>query len=107
MKDDFIIYRDQGHALNVIDPRKISHTDDLSPIMKIAGDVMTAGYQGVVVDECQLPNGAYLQALNVDLETHEGEFVNFLCKVDPAELPSSEVILRTIKRAYATEGEEF
>lgn len=106
MKDDFIFYRDEGDALHAIDLRKISHTDDLIPIMKIAGDVMKAGYKGVVVDECQITTGAFFQALNVDIETHEGEIVNFLCTVDPAELPSSEVILRTIKCAYKTQGEE-
>lgn len=100
MKSSILYYLDHSGTLNVIDSTSLSHTDDLSPIMNIAVAVISAGYQGVVIDQHRMENGRYFQALNTNIETPEGRILACLCDLDSSDLPSPEEVLRMIRQAY-------
>ncbi len=100
MIDSILIYRDLGDTLYVIDPDTLPQTNDLKPIMYIVAAVINAGYDGVHVDEKQLSDGRYFQAVNVNLATPEGQLISDLNGVPEEELPTPQSLVDKIRVLY-------
>lgn len=103
MTNSIMLYLDRSETIQVIDSDSLPHTDDLSPIMWIGIAVINAGYKGVIIDEQQMANGRYFQALNTNYATPEGRVIAALCGLDPAMLPTPKEVLEIIRYAYDIE----
>ena len=100
MSDSLLFYLDRSDTAHVVDSTSLPHTDDLSPIVKIAVAVLNAGYEGLILDEHPMANGRYFQAINVNLATPEGRTLKKLEDVPPSMLPSPEEVLKIIRNEY-------
>lgn len=102
MSDSLVFYWDRADNLNLIDPDVIPHSDDRHPVLAIVVDVINAGYDGVVIDEQQLSNGRYFQALNVNLATPEGRIISAIQSSFEAgqAIPSPREVVEAINHAY-------
>ena len=106
MGDRLVFYWDRADTLNLIDPDAIPHFDGLHPVLDIVIDVINAGYEGVVIDEQRLSNGRYIQALNVNLATPEGQIISAIrssFKAD-GDLPAVSEVLQQIKNEDDAKG---
>ena len=50
MSDSLVFVHSRSNELHIVDPDAIPHSDDLSPIMHLAGEVIKAGHKGVAID---------------------------------------------------------
>jgi len=108
-KVDTIFYTDKSGKLHLIDSEALDKTNeklnlDLHPVLNVVMEILQAGYAGVVVDEMELPNGKYFQAINTDMASPEGRIVNKLISDfdDTKQFPEATEILEQIKKAYGT-----
>lgn len=102
MSDSLVFVHSRSNELHIVDPDAIPHSDDLSPIMQLAGEVIKAGHKGVAIDELKLKNGRYLYSLEVDLTSPEGLVIQKLSTALDAgrPLPNSPTVLEAIRRIY-------
>jgi hypothetical protein len=96
----------RDNTITVFDPSTLPHTDELIPLLVIAVDVISLGYQGVQIDEMQLSNGRFIHAMEVNLRTPEGQIMQDVAKqIEHGEQPpSSADVLLMIKNASTQAG---
>ena len=104
MSDSILFYLDRSESLQVIDPDTLSHSDDLTPLTHIILAVVNAGYGGVIMDEERLANGRYFQALNVNLDTPEGNVIKDLQGVPENALPTPQAVIEIIRGLHEQYG---
>ena len=102
MSDSLLFVHSRSNDLHIVDPDAIPHSDDLSPIMQLAGEVIKAGYEGVAIDELKLKNGRYVYSLEGDLATPEGVVMQKLSNAleQGRPLPNAATVLEAIRRIY-------
>ena len=102
MSDSLLFVHSRSNDLHIVDPDAIPHSDDLSPIMQLAGEVIKAGYEGVAIDELKLKNGRYVYSLEVNLSTPEGVVIQKLSTAldEGRPLPNTPTVLEAIRRIY-------
>ena len=109
MSDSLVFVHSRSNELYIVDPQAIPHSDDLSPIMQLAGKVIKAGYEGVAIDELQRQNGKFVLSMEVDLATPEGVVMQKLSTAleEGRPLPNAATVLEAIRRIYEKcEGQE-
>jgi hypothetical protein len=102
MSDSFLFVHSRSNDLHIVDPDAIPHSDNLSPIMQLAGEVIKAGHEGVAIDELKLINGRYVYSLEVNLATPEGVVIQKLSTAleEGRPLPNAPTVLEAIRRIY-------
>jgi hypothetical protein len=102
MNKTIMFYQDLSGTLHVLDPEALPQTEQLSPILEIATAVIRTGLKGVRVDQQQMANGRYLLAMDVNIETLEGQILQRLGELQAAGqvLPSARAVLSMISQAY-------
>jgi hypothetical protein len=102
MSDSLLFVHSRSNDLHIVDPQAIPHSDDLSPIMQLAGGVIKAGYEGVAIDELKLKNGRYVYSLEVNLSTPEGVVIQKLSTAldEGRPLPNAPTVLEAIRLIY-------
>ena len=102
MSDSLLLVHSRSNELHILDPDAIPHSDDLSPIMQLAAEVIKAGYEGVAIDELKLKNGRYVYSLEADLASPEGLVIQKLTAAvdEGCPLPSAPTVLEVIRRIY-------
>jgi hypothetical protein len=102
MSDSLLLVHSRSNDLHIVDSDAIPHSDDLSPIMQLAGEVIKAGHAGVAVDELKLQNGRYVYSLEVNLATPEGVVIQKLTTAldEGRPLPNAPTVLEAIRRIY-------
>lgn len=109
MSDSLVFVRSRSNELHIVDPEAIPHSDELSPLLQLAVDVIKAGYKGVAIDELKLKNGRYVYSLEGDLATPEGAVMQKLSMAldEGRPLPNAATVLEAIRRIYERrEGQE-
>lgn len=108
MNDSVIFYWDRGNGLHIVESDDLPHFDNEPPLLGYAAALMNAGFQGVAVDQKRLANGRYLQALNVDTASPEGQMMQALHERHQAgfQLPLPEVVVQVVRDEYARRAEE-
>jgi hypothetical protein len=86
----------------MVDPDAIPHSDDLSPLLKLAVEVINKGYRGVAVDELKLKDGRFFQSMDADISTPEGKVIQKLAMAldEGRPLPDTPIVLEAIQRIY-------
>ena len=104
MSDSLLLVHSRSNNLHIVDPDGIPHSDDPSPLMLLAVDIIKAGYEGVAVDEIRLKNGRFVHSLEVNLATPEGLVMQKLSTAltEGRPLPSLPTVLEAIRRIYKT-----
>ena len=102
MSDSLLLLHSRSNDLHIVDSDAIPNSDDLSPIMQLAGEVIKAGHEGVAVDELKLQNGRYVYSLEVNLATPEGVVIQELSTAldEGRPLPNAATVLEAIRRIY-------
>ena len=102
MSDSLLFVHSRSNDLHIVDPDAIPHSDDLSPIMQLAGEVIKAGYEGVAIDELQRQNGKFVLSMEVDLATPEGVVMQKLSTAleEGRPLPNAATVLEAIRHIY-------
>jgi hypothetical protein len=102
MSNSLVLVHSRSNELHVFEPDAIPHTDDLSPLMHLAAEVIKAGYSGVAVDELRLQNGRFVLSMDVDLESPEGLVMRRLSLAldEGRPLPNAPTVLEAIRRIY-------
>jgi len=102
MSDSLLFVHSRSNDLHIVDPDAIPHSDDLSPIMQLAIEVIKAGYKGIAIDELKLKNGRFVYALEGDIATPEGVVIQKLSTAldDGRPLPNAATVLEAIRRIY-------
>jgi hypothetical protein len=102
MNSSVIFYQDLSGIVRVVDPDALACSEELSPLMELAAAVILTGLKGVRVDEQRRPNGTYLQAVDLDTATPEGQVFERLFQLHAVgrSLPSASVVLEMIATAY-------
>lgn len=102
MSDSLVFVHSRSNELHIVDPEAIPHSDELSPLLQLAVDVINAGHKGVAIDELKLKNGRFVYSLEGDIATPEGAVMqklsNELEKGRP--LPTAATVLEAIRRIY-------
>lgn len=109
MSDSLVLVLSRSNDLHMVDPDAIPHSDDLSPLIKLAVAVINKGYRGVAIDELKLKNGRYVYSLEGDLATPEGAVMQKLSTAldEGRPLPNAATVLEAIRRIYERrEGQE-
>jgi hypothetical protein len=103
--ESLIFHLSRSGELRIFEPSAIPHFDDPVPLMAIAVAVLSAGYQGIAIDERRLANGRYCQCLEVDLSTPEGKFLQELSRVHDrgGPMPRVQTVLDALTHAYAVQ----
>lgn len=102
MSDSVVLYHDRNDNLQIIDPDCVPHSDNINPLQQLAIDIINAGYDGIVVDEIQLQDGRYFQAISANLDTPEGRIFTNLSEdyQNEISLPSASSVLTQILESY-------
>jgi hypothetical protein len=102
MSDSLVFVHSRTNDLHIVDPDAIPHSDNLSPIMQLAGEVIKAGYEGVAIDELKLKNGRFVYSLEGDIATPEGAVMRKLSTAldEGRPLPNAPTVLEAIRRIY-------
>ena len=102
MSDSLLFVNSRSNDLHIVDLDAIPHSDDLSPIMQLAGEVIKAGYEGIAIDELKLKNGRYVYSLEVNLSTPDGVVIQKLSTAldEDRPLPNAPTVLEAIRRIY-------
>ena len=102
MSDSLVFVHSRSKELHIVDPDAIPRSDNLSPIMQLAGEVIKAGHEGVAIDELKLINGRYVYSLEVNLATPEGIVIQKLSTAldEGRPLPNTTTVLEAIRRIY-------
>jgi hypothetical protein len=102
MSDSLVFIHSRSNDLHIVDPDAIPHSDKLSPIMQLAGEVIKAGHEGIAIDELKLKNGRYVYSLEVNLATPEGLVMRKLqlALENGRPLPDVPTVLEAIRRIY-------
>ena len=104
MSDSILLVHSRSNDLHIVDPDGIPHSDDPSPLMLFAVELIKAGYEGVAVDEIRLKNGRFVHSLEVNLATPEGVVMRKLSTAlnEGRPLPDLPTVLEAIRRIYKT-----
>ena len=102
MSDSLLFVHSRSNELQIFDTDAIPHTDELSPLIQLAVEVINAGYTGVAIDELELKNGRFVQSLEVDLATPEGMVIQKLSTTleEGRMLPLAPIVLEAIRCIY-------
>jgi hypothetical protein len=102
MSDSLVFVLNRSNRLHIVDPDAIPHSDELSPLLQLAVDVIKARHKGVAIDELKLKNGRYVYSLEGDLATPEGEVMQKLSTAldEGRPLPNAPTVLEAIRRIY-------
>jgi hypothetical protein len=102
MSDSLVFVHSRSNDLHIVHPDAIPHSDDLSPLVQLAIDVIKAGHKGVAIDELKLKNGRYVHSLESDIATPEGAVMLKLSTTldDGRPLPNAAIVLEAIRRIY-------
>lgn len=102
MSDSLVFVHSRSNELHIVDPAAIPHSDDLSPLLQLAVEVIKAGHKGVAIDELKLKNGRYVYSLESDIATPEGSVMQKLSTAldDGRPLPNAPTVLEAIRRIY-------
>ena len=102
MSNSIVIYHGRDDKVYVVDPDCIPHFDDTPPLLRIAAEVIKAGYSGVVIDEKRLFNGRFVHCLSTNGATPEGRIVAEVSVAHNAGnlMPSTATVLECIRREY-------
>lgn len=109
MSDSLVFVHSRSNELHIVDPEAILHSDELSPLLQLAVEVIKAGHKGVAIDELKLKNGRYVYSLEGDLATPEGAVMQKLSKAldEGRPLPKAATVLEAIRSIYERrEGQE-
>ena len=102
MSDSLVFVHSRSNELHIVDPDAIPHSDDLSPLMQLAVEVIKAGYMGVAIDELKLQNGRFVNLMDVDRLSPEGVVMKKLSLAldEGRPLPDAPTVLEAIRRIY-------
>ncbi len=102
MSDSLVLVHSRSNELHIVDPDAIPHSDDPSPIVLLAVEVIKAGYTGVAIDELKLKNGKYVYSLEGNLATPEGLVMRKIQLALEKGRPHPDVptVLEAIRRIY-------
>jgi hypothetical protein len=102
MSDSLVFVHSRSNELHIVDSDAIPHSDDFSPIMQLAVEVIKAGHRGVAIDELQLQNGRFVLSMEVDLKSPEGVVMKKLSLMldEGRPLPNAATVLEAIRRIY-------
>lgn len=105
MNTSRIAINGRSGQIRLVDANTIPHTDDLHPILLIAAAVINAGYHGVAVDELKLSSGRFVQHLEVDLATPEGQILQGLSAHvgSSGTLPAPNDVVALIEQQYSSD----
>ena len=109
MSDSLVFVHSRSNELHIVDLEAILHSDELSPLLQLAVEVIKAGHKGVAIDELKLKNGRYVYSLEGDLVTPEGAVMQKLSTAldEGRPLPNAATVLEAIRRIYERrEGQE-
>ena len=104
MSDSLVLVLSRSNDLHIVDPDAIPHSDDLSPLLKIAVAVINKGYRGVAIDELKLKDGRFVHSMDADISTPEGKVIQKLAIAldEGRPLPDTPTVLEAIHRIYKT-----
>ena len=71
-----IFYWNKSDDLYIMDSDSLDLMGDQEPILKIALDVMNAGFVGVAVDTAKLASGKYFYGVNIRPDKPEGKIIS-------------------------------
>ena len=102
MSDSLLFVHSRSNDFHIVDSDAIPHSDDLSPLMQLAVEVIKAGYMGVAIDELKLQNGRFVNLMDVDRLSPEGVVMKKLSlALDVGRpLPDAPTVLEAIRRIY-------
>ena len=102
MSDSLLLAVSRSNDLHIVDPDVIPHSEDLSPLMQLLAELIKRGYKGVAVVERQLKNGRFIQAMDFDNSTPEGQVISKLvfAQDQGRQLPEVKVVLEAIQHLY-------
>ena len=102
MSDSLLFVHSRSNDLHIVDSDAIPHSDDFSPIMQLAMEIIKAGHRGVAIDELQLQNGRFVLSMEVDLKSPEGVVMKKLSLMldEGRPLPNASTVLEAIQRLY-------
>lgn len=108
MSDSLLFVHSRSNELHIVDPDAIPHSDELSPLLQLAVEVIKAGHKGVVIDELKLKNGRFVYSLEGDLATPEGLVMQKLSTAleEGRPLPTAPAVLEAIRHIY-TKCEQY
>ena len=103
MSDSLVFVHSRSIELHIVDPDEIPHSDDPSPLILLAVEVIKAGYTGVAIDELKLKNGRFVYSLEGNIATPEGLVMRKLQLAfeNGRPLPDVPTVLEAIRRIYA------
>lgn len=104
MSDSVLLFHSRTNDLHIVDPDAVPHSDDFSPLMQLAVEVVKAGHKGVAIDELKRKNGRFVYSLEVDLATPEGVVMQKLSVAldEGRPLPDAPTVLEALRRIYKT-----
>jgi hypothetical protein len=102
MSDSLLFVYSRSNDLHIVDPDAIPHSDELSPLMQLAVEVIKAGHKGIAIDELKLKNGRFVYSLEGDISTPEGAVMRKLSTAldEGRPLPNAATVLEAIRRIY-------
>lgn len=102
MSDSLVLVHSRSNDLHIVDPDAIPHSEELSPLLQLAVEVIKAGHKGVAIDELKLKNGRFVYSLEGDLATPEGAVMQKLSTAldEGRPLPNAVTVLEAIRRIY-------
>jgi hypothetical protein len=102
MSDSLVLLMNRANDLHIVDPDTVPHSDDLHPLLKIAAAIISAGYDGVAVDEIRLSTGRYIQSIDANLATPEGSILQSLEHImdSGGVLPDPASVVAAIRQHY-------
>ena len=104
MSDSLMLIYSRSNDLHIVDTDEIPHSDELSPLMLLAAEVIKAGRKGVAIDVLKRKNGRYVHSLEVDLASPEGVVIQKLSTAldEGRPLPDATTVLEAIRRIDET-----
>jgi hypothetical protein len=102
MSDSLVFVHSRLNDLHIAHLDEIPYSDDPSPLMLLAVDIINAGYVGIAIDVIKLNNGRCVYSMDTNNTTPEGYVIEKLRRSqdEGRPLPDLSTVLEAIRSIY-------